>query len=385
MLRTILLVLTLFISMLTAFGAPRYTVLDLFAGVGGLSYGFMQYSEFVVVAANEIDPDIAEAYRTNHPNVNMLVCGIETITPAMLERACGGKKIDVVVGGPPCQSYSTAGKREMDGRANLFKEYKRVLEILKPRAFIFENVRGILSMDEGKLFQRIQEEFRGIGYELRYKVLDAADYGVPQHRERVILVGFRGANPFVHPVPTHGDGLIPWVTLGDALDDLPRIKSGEAADRYACAPQNEYQKLMRRNVGEELTEYKSPKNGEHIVAIMEMLKEGQDKFDLPEDIRPKGGFANTYGKLWWDRPSGTITRNFATPSSARCIHPRDSRALSIREGARLQSFPDDFVFFGSDSMKRLEIGNAVPPLLAKALAGAMLKALEVNDAESNAE
>ena len=125
-----------------------------------------------------------------------------------------------------------------------------------------------------------------------------------------------------------------------------------------------------------LSEHRSPKNGEHLIRIMEALKEGQSKDDLPEEIRPRSGYGNTYAKLWWDKPSTTITRNFACPSSSGCIHPRDSRAMPIREGARLQSFPDDYQFYGSDSMKRLEIGNAVPPLLSMAIAKSMLEALE---------
>lgn len=358
----------------------QYTIVDLFAGIGGLSYGFSQYPEFKVLAANEYDLEIAKAYELNHPGVIMLTCGVEDVTSNMIQKATGGVKVDLVIGGPPCQSYSTAGKRQMDERANLFREYKRMLEILKPRAFIFENVQGLLSMDDGKLIGQIEDEFKSIGYSVKHKLLDAANYGVPQHRNRVILVGFRGENRFLYPAETHGtkEGLIPWVTLKDALGDLPVIKSGGCAKRYMTPPQNDYQREMRKRVGDELTEYESPQNGENIVRIMEMLKEGQDKFDLPEDIRPKGGFANTYGKLWWDRPAGTITRNFGTPSSARCIHPRDSRALTIREGARLQSFPDDYKLFGSNGKKRLEIGNAVPPLLAKALAKQMIKALSAD-------
>ena len=135
-------------------------------------------------------------------------------------------------------------------------------------------------------------------------------------------------------------------------------------------------RFVRKNGCTVLSEHRSPKNGEHLIRIMEALKEGQSKDDLPEEIRPRSGYGNTYAKLWWDKPSTTITRNFACPSSSRCIHPRDSRAMSIREGARLQSFPDDYQFYGSDSMKRLEIGNAVPPLLSMAIAKSMLEALE---------
>lgn len=355
-----------------------YKVVDLFAGVGGLSYGFSTCPQFEIVAANEIEHDISVAYTLNHPNVKMLNCSISDLTSEMLSEATGGQKIDLVIGGPPCQSYSTLGKRQMDGRANLFLEYKRVLQILKPRAFLFENVSGLLSMDKGRLFPKIQEEFRSIGYNVKFKLLDAANYGVPQHRERVILVGFIGDNNYSYPEPTHGLNKIPYVTLKDAIGDLPPIKSGGSSNLYDYAANNNFLKFVRKNVNNELTEHNAPKNGKHLIRIMETLKEGQDKFDLPIDIRPKSGYANTYAKLWWDRPSTTITRNFATPSSSRCIHPRDSRAMSIREGARLQSFPDDYKFYGSSGMKKLEIGNAVPPLLSMALAKEMLKALDAN-------
>ena len=306
----------------------KYTVVDLFAGVGGLSYGFSRNDHFEIILANEMQKDIAKAYTLNHPAVNMLQGDIKDLSEDVLRQTIGNRTVDVVVGGPPCQSYSTLGKRQMDARANLFMEYKRVLCILHPRAFLFENVKGILSMDKGTLFEHVRKEFEDIGYSLQYKILNAVDYGVPQLRERVILVGFLGENNFQYPEPTHGEGLLPYVTLSA-----------------------------------------------HLRRIMAALKDGQGKDDLPEELRPKSGFKNTYAKLWWEKPATTITRNFACPSSSRCIHPRDSRALTIREGARLQSFPDSYQFYGSDCLKRLEIGNAVPPLLSVALAEQMLKAL----------
>lgn len=354
----------------------KHKIVDLFAGVGGLSYGFSQLDEFEIIMANEIEKDISIAYSLNHPDVNMINCDINDLTEEMIKQAIGDNEIDIVVGGPPCQSYSTLGKRQMDARANLFMQYKRVLSIIKPKAFVFENVTGILSMDKGSLFKNIQREFEELGYKLKYKVLNAVDYGVPQQRERVILVGFLGENNFEYPLATHGEGLKPYVTLKDAIGDLPVIKSSQSSNVYAKKADNEFLKWVRRNSTDILTEHSSPKNGEHLIKIMETLKDGQSKDDLPEDIRPKSGYGNTYAKLWWEKPSTTITRNFACPSSSRCIHPRDSRAMSIREGARLQSFPDDYQFFGADGMKRLEIGNAVPPLLSVALAKQMLKAFE---------
>lgn len=354
----------------------KYRIVDLFAGVGGLSFGFSLHEQFEMIMANEIERDISLAYSLNHPDVKMLNCDIGELTEEKIKEVIGDKSIDLVIGGPPCQSYSTLGKRQMDDRANLFMQYKRVLKIIKPTAFVFENVTGILSMDKGNLFRSIQEEFKQLGYQLKYKVLDAVDYGVPQHRERVILVGFMNENIYEFPKPTHGEGLIPYVTLKDAIGDLPVLESGQTDNEYASEVNNEFLRFVRKDGSTVLLEHHAPKNGEHLIKIMQILKDGQSKKDLPEGIRPKSGYGNTYAKLWWERPSTTITRNFACPSSSRCIHPRDSRAMSIREGARLQSFPDDYQFYGSDSMKRLEIGNAVPPLLSVAIAEEMINALE---------
>lgn len=357
---------------------PQYTIMDLFSGVGGLSYGFSRLPAFEIIAANEIETDISIAYAKNHPKVRMLNCDIRDLTGELLHRALEGRSIDLIVGGPPCQSFSTLGKRRMDDRANLFLEYKRMLQLLQPKAFVFENVTGLLSMDKGRLFPQIQKEFEALGYKLKYQVLNAVDYGVPQFRERVILVGVRGeTNPYQYPLPTHGPGLKPYVTLKEAIGDLPVLKSGQSKDFYAHGPDNEFLRLMRAQQPHPLTEHAAPKNGAHLIKIMEALQDGQSKNDLPEQLRPKSGYGNTYAKLWWERPSTTITRNFACPSSSRCIHPRDSRAMSIREGARLQSFPDDYLFYGSDGTKRLEIGNAVPPLLSMAIAGQMEKALDL--------
>lgn len=355
---------------------PKYNTIDLFAGVGGLSYGFSKFPEFNVIAANEIEKDISIAYTLNYPDVKMLNCDINELTEDVLYKILGKEKIDIVVGGPPCQSYSTLGKRQMDNRANLFMQYKRILQVLQPKAFIFENVVGILSMDGGKLFKHIQSEFEQLGYSLKHQVLNAVNYGVPQSRERVILVGMHGENNYEYPKPTHGSGLKPYVSLKNAIGDLPILKSGQSSTFYAHNADNEFLKFVRSDEALEVSEHIAPKNGEHLIKIMETLKDGQSKNDLPEELRPKSGYGNTYAKLWWERPSTTITRNFACPSSSRCIHPRDSRAMSIREGARLQSFPDNYKFYGSSGTKRLEIGNAVPPLLSIAIAKQMLKALK---------
>lgn len=188
----------------------KYNILDLFAGVGGLSYGFSRLPEFRILAANEIERDIAVAYALNYPDVQMINCDIRELCEQKLRDVLGKNRIDVVLGGPPCQSYSTLGKRRLDERANLFLQYKRILQILNPRAFVFENVTGILSMAKGRLFEQIKEEFEALGYHLCHKVLNALEYGVPQQRERVFLVGMRGHNTFRYPTPTHGEGKNPF-------------------------------------------------------------------------------------------------------------------------------------------------------------------------------
>lgn len=356
-------------------GENKIKVIDLFAGVGGLSYGFAKNKNFKIVLANEIDPNISKAYSLNHPSVMMVNEDIKKLDDDFFNKKLK-EKIDLVVGGPPCQSYSTLGKRRMDDRANLFKEYCRVLRILKPKAFIFENVSGLLSMQKGELIKIIEKEFNELGYSIKSKLLNAVDFGVPQYRERIIIVGVLGSNEFEYPHPMFFDpkeGKKPFYrTVADALSDLPALKSGEEKQFYASDPQNDYQEFLRSN-SNILLNNNAPKNGTALVKLMEALPDGGTKEDLPTSLRPKSGYGNTYAKMWWNKPAPTITRNFGTPSSSRCIHPRDSRALSTREGARLQSFPDDYKFYGSRAKENLEIGNAVPPLLSIALADQILK------------
>ena len=355
----------------------KYNVIDLFAGVGGLSYGFSHNDHFNIVMANEYEKDIAKAYSLNHPKVNVIQGDIRNLSEEILKEY-SKKGVDVIIGGPPCQSYSTLGKRQMDERAHLFEEYCRVLSIVQPKLFLFENVSGLLSMQGGKLIETIKNEFKKLGYDVKSKLLNAADFGVPQFRERVILVGMKGNNCFEYPEEKYGDEKIPYRTVEDAFSDLPVLGSGESSSEYASDPQNELQKFYRQN-SKYLEENESPKNGEHLLRIMRALPDGGSKDDLPEELRPKSGYGNTYAKMWWKKPAPTVTRNFATPSSSRCVHPRDSRAMTTREGARLQSFPDDYKFYGSTSTKNLEIGNAVPPLLSVELAKQVYLAMSKND------
>jgi DNA (cytosine-5)-methyltransferase 1 len=358
----------------------KIKIIDLFAGVGGLSYGFAHDDDFEIIAANEILPDMAKAYELNHPTVKMYCKDIMEFGIKDLEKDLNIKKgeIDLVAGGPPCQAYSTVGKRLIDDpKGKLFQEYYRILKEINPKIFLFENVKGLLSMQKGELLETIISLFESLGYKVVYKVLNSADYGAPQIRERVIIIGTKLESEFTYPEPTHynpQDGIplfnldkLAYLTLSDAISDLPFIKSSEESFQYSKDPQNEFQKLMRLNAPSQLMDHNAPKNNDKLVKIMENLPDGGSPADLPVELRPTSGFANTYCRLWWNRPSTTITRNLGTPSSSRCIHPKAPRPLTTREGARIQCFPDNYIFYGSRGSRNLQIGNAVPTFLSIAL------------------
>ena len=365
--------------------AKKLKVIDLFCGVGGLSYGFAHDDNFEIVAANEILPNMAKAYSLNHPAAKVYVGDIKDFGAEKIEKDLNIKasEIDIIVGGPPCQAYSTVGKRLTDDpRGKLFQEYYRVLKEFNPKLFLFENVKGLLSMQGGELLKTIISLFESLGYKVQYKLLNAADFGAPQIRERVIIIGSKLKNDFQYPSQTHysteetpdlfRNGLKPHLTLEEAISDLPFIKSGSERFEYASKPQNEFQKKMRMNAPKKLMDHNAPNNNAKLVKMMELLPDGGTPEDLPKKLRPTSGFKNTYCRLWWNRPSTTITRNLSTPSSSRCIHPKAPRPLTTREGARIQCFPDSYQFFGSRSDRNLQIGNAVPTFLSNAVAGAIL-------------
>lgn len=361
----------------------KIKVVDLFCGVGGLSYGFAKDEKFQIIAANEILPNMAKAYELNHPSVKVYCKDIKDfgISDLIKDFNLKAGEVDLVVGGPPCQAYSTVGRRLIDDpRGRLFQEYYRVLKEINPKIFVFENVKGLLSMQKGELFNTIISLFKSLNYSISFKVLNSADYGVPQIRERVFIVGTRLNNAFSYPNSTHASKeknikeiLEPYLNISDAIGDLPFIKSGEESFVYQTSPQNPFQEMMRKDAPRKLMDHNAPKNNEKLVKIMEQLPDGGTPLDLPENLRPKSGFANTYCRLWWNRPSTTITRNFSTPSSSRCIHPKAPRPLTTREGARIQCFPDDYIFYGSRSDKNLQIGNAVPTLVSIAIKNAILQ------------
>lgn len=367
-------------------------IVDLFSGAGGLTFGFYYNlidGQFVrnencnIVFANEYDVAAAEAFKLNFPNVNMINKDIKLLSEKeVLEITCD-EDIDLIIGGPPCQSYSYVGKRVYDDKAKLYNEYFRMLSIIRPKMFLFENVKGMLSMkdSEGKfIINDIEEKFARInddlGYNIVYDTLDAVNYGVPQHRERVFIIGTRNdleMNWSFDDLPKDNYHL----TLSEAISDFPRIESGEEIIEYGdSVPVNAYQYLMRGNC-QNLTGHFVSSYGDKIQTVMNHVIQGEgknyinklvDQGVLDQRYRLTSGYKNTYGRLYADQPCTTVTNNMSTPSGLRCIHYEQNRALTPREGARIQSFPDWFIFYGKKNEIKTQIGNAVPPLLAIRLA-----------------
>jgi DNA (cytosine-5)-methyltransferase 1 len=356
------------------------TAIELFAGAGGLGAG-LKNAGFEVVLANEIERDFAATYSINHPETMVLNEDIHSIDFAEVASRLGIGRVSLLSGGPPCQGFSTVGsKNRRDPRNSLFHEYLRAVAELSPECVLFENVSGFKSLYGGEAYRQLIRELGELGYDWTGGVLDASDFGLPQIRQRTIVLGWKkGLPPVSLPAPTHCDGanifnLPPKLALMEAISDLPPIGSGDSSGVYHSPPLNEYQQKLRTGCSE-LTEHNASNYGEKMQEILSLIPAGGTVNDLPEHLRPQSYFANTYARLLPDRPSPTITRNFGTPSSSRCIHPFQNRALSTREGARLQGFPDAYRFHGSKISKNLQIGNAVPPILGEVVAREILKSL----------
>jgi DNA (cytosine-5)-methyltransferase 1 len=347
-------------------------VVDLFSGVGGLSLGF-RMAGFQIVIANEIDEQIAEAYIKNHPDTTMINDDITKMD--IKEIFKNFKDVQVVIGGPPCQGFSQKGKREIldDPRNYLFKYFYDVVNYIKPEYFVIENVPNILTAHNGIFKKEIYNLFEKIGYSLNSGILNAADYGVPQYRKRAFIIG-KKCNQSIK-MPKKGNETI---TAWDAISDLAYLNSGEGEFKsdYILPYNNEYQKRMRYK-SEYLYNHIATKHNKIVLERMSYIPENGGRGDLPEEHKTKSIYSGTWGRIVKNEPSVTITTRFDTPSSGRFTHPFLNRAITVREAARLQSFPDDFVFYGSKMSQMKEVGNAVPPLLAYAIAKQIKEDMEV--------
>jgi DNA (cytosine-5)-methyltransferase 1 len=387
--------------------ARLYKVADLFCGAGGFSKGFENSGRFSVTFGIDRSLECIKTFKANHVNAFTECKDIRKMKnetfKEIIERY---GPFDVVIGGPPCQGFSSIRPfrsiNDDDTRNNLFEEFGRFVRLANPRVLVMENVVGLLTHKNGLSLQEIVSGFKGLGYSINYKVLNAVHYGIPQRRERLVVIGSqKGSLRFPRPThfynnnksmakkemriavtssgqkqlleDEHVSGMSPALSVMDGISDLPAIKSGEEATCYnENYEANPYQKARRKN----LTELTLHKSTNHTKRMLEIIrKSGSNRFVLPDGMT-KSGFSTSYSRLDANEPSVTLTVNFVHPASNKCIHPVQDRALTPREGARLQSFDDDFIFAGNRASIVRQIGNAVPPLLGASIANEVSKFLD---------
>jgi len=386
---------------------PKYNMIDLFSGVGGLSCGFMMEG-FTPIFANDFDKEISDSYIYNHPNIEFYFGDIKKLDYNVIGKECDIKidEVDIIVGGPPCQGYSMANRKriENDSRNFLFLEFVRCVKHFQPKCFLIENVLGMNAEkinednEDKSVMNTMHDYFKGIGYEVVFTSFKSEEYGVPQYRRRIMIIGtcikdrmdpFRLGNlglltkshKSIEMIRNKGNSdqlsfeladnnkLLNPVTVWEAISDLPEIEAGEGSNEmdYLKVSQNDYQKIMRKN-SIKLYNHKSTPHSEEALKRIKLIKQGENFRNLPEELKTKSVHSGAYGRLEQDFLSPTITTRFDTPSTGRVIHPFNNRTLTVREAARLQSFPDAYKFIGSRTSQGKQIGNAVPPLVAKAIA-----------------
>lgn len=340
--------------------------IDLFSGAGGFSCGF-ENAGFTTAVAVDHHPPSVKTIRINHPSC-VTVCGdIRLVEASILAEVLpSGTNETVLTAGVPCQGFSLSNrKRHADDKRNfLFLEFIRIAKELKPSALVLENVSGLVSTGGGSFKSAIAEAISELGYDVHFTLLNAAEYGVPQHRKRVFFVGLPRGTNFYFPEATHGDGKLPFVTVGDAiLGDLPALASNQIETSYSGLPQTKYQKLMRGRT-RRLTNHRAPNHPPETIARIAATIPGEPMYpEFKQRIR-----------LHPEKSSPTQICGGIRPQF-QFGHPSQPRGLTIRERARLQSFPDSYEFAGGVTQGRVQTGNAVPPILAEVLATQILKAL----------
>lgn len=383
-----------------------YTIFDLFCGTGGFSHGIesARRDAFETKLGVDILAPSLDTFAANHPGAVPIRRDLRRLScKEVAERTGLGRgEVDVIVGGPPCQGFSSIrpfrSSNNDDPRNTLFEQFANFVNYFRPKVLVMENVVGLATHQNGEALARIVECFEQLGYGCDWRILNAAHFGVPQRRERLILIGTRDGARTIFPRPTHesrgatigfrersrmlatddlplfrsAEPLAQPVTVLDAIDDLPPIASGEVATSYTRKPRTAYQ-ADRRVGASVLTMHDSTK---HTAKMLEIIRHSGPNISCIPRHLISSGFSSCYSRLDGAAPSVTITVNFVHPASNRCIHPKLDRALTPREGARLQSFDDTFVFSGTRSQIVKQIGNAVPPLLGRAVGNAILEMLE---------
>lgn len=346
----------------------KLKVADLFAGVGGLSQGFISKG-FVIEFAIEYNKEIANSYKLNHPNTTVYDEDISKVDLVKLNSK--HPNIDVIVGGPPCQGFSQKGKRLSinDERNYYFKKFIDAVRIFKPLYFVLENVPNILTTANGFFKEEIISGFEKLGYTVNSKTLNASDFGVPQNRKRAFFIGSLNGNLIDFPNPKKK-----ITTIKEAIYDLPFIESGEGKDffEYEKQPNSEFQKKLREN-SKGIFNHISTKHSKVALERLQLIPKGKGKEVLPPEHRTKSIYSGTWSRLLEDGIAATITTRFDTPSSGLFTHPTLNRCLTVREAARIQTFSDNFVFYGTKTVQMKQVGNAVPPMLAAEIATVILK------------
>ena len=343
--------------------------IDLFCGCGGLSYGF-ERAGYNILLGIDNDKKALETFELNHKG-SKSICG--DITEVTYEKdikpLIGDKKIDVIIGGPPCQGMSLSGPRKFDDPRNkLYLSYIRLVDEIRPRAFVIENVPGLVGLFGGQIKDSIISKFTEMGYSIQYRIMCAADYGVPQNRRRVVFVGLQEGE-FEYPEPVKE-----VVTCSMALSDLPPLTDElgvENAD-YATEVTNYYQQLMRER-SNKVKNHIAANHSEKVKHIISMVPDGGNYKDLPEEYKDSRNFHVAWTRFASDKPAPTIDTGHR-----HHFHYKYNRVPTVRECARLQSFPDDFIFLGNKTQQFRQVGNAVPPIIAECIAKQLKKYLGEN-------
>lgn len=340
------------------------TVIDLFCGCGGLSYGFIEAGYDVLLGIDHWK-DAIVTFENTHIAAKGIVADLSTETPAEISKRTGVLNVDVIIGGPPCQGFSIAGKRVIDDARNqLYKSFVDFVCYYQPKVFLMENVPNIVSIGNGVVKECITADFEALGYTVVHKVVLASEYGVPQNRKRAFFVGTRNNKSFIFPERTE----VEPVSVQDAISDLPEGSLFDGTE-LTEAPKSNYQKMIRRDANG-VYNHEITKHSEQTTCIISLVPDGGNYKDLPEELRKIRNVNIAWTRLNSKKPSFTIDTGHR-----HHFHYQYNRVPTVRESARIQSFPDTFVFLGSKTSQYKQVGNAVPPILAKVLAKEIKKYL----------
>ncbi len=351
-------------------------VVDLFCGCGGLSLGFEQAGYNVLLGIDH-DKSALETFKTNHKGSEIIHGDIQEVTANDIRKIIGAKTVDVIIGGPPCQGLSLSGPRKLDDPRNkLFLSYVRLVRDFKPKYFVLENVPGIISLFKGKIKDQIIKEFSELGYNVEYEVLNSAHYGVPQIRKRAIFIGSltnTATSNFPEKIIHEEQG---FITCEQAVSDLHALDDDCMPESfsYATEPQSAYQIQMRKEAPEKLHNHLITKHQDKVKSTIALVPEGGNYKNLPEDFVSTRKFNVAWTRYHSKKPASTIDTGHR-----HHFHYKHNRVPTVRENARFQSFPDSFVFLGNKTEQYRQVGNAVPPLLGKAIAQKLIGQVLVNE------